>query len=331
MKKIALIAIVLLISVTSCASASESYKSEPAMDYYMEEEMAMEAPASGSPVMDYDEGNSYELEQSVPDVVSNTGTVERVVLKDASLSIIVNDPAAAMSFITKLAEDSGGFVVNSNLYKTYTGQGIEVPEANITIRVPAVKLIDSLDRIKSLVENIETDIENESISGLDVTREYTDLSSRLTNLEQAEAQLQEIMDEAYKTEDVLAIFNQLTYISEQIEVIKGQLKYYEEASRLSSISIQVISAEKIAPITIGKWQPQGVARDAVQALINAFKFIVEAMIWIVIYVLPILLMIGAFLYLVFLFFRFIWRLLRRKNRKNKETKSIDTPKEVNKE
>ena len=89
--------------------------------------------------------------------------------------------------------DKGGFVVSSRLYKTWTESGIEVPEASMTIRVPAESLDDALDEIKSLVNDPLNDILNESVSGEDVTKEYTDLNSRLKNLEQAQEQLQEIM------------------------------------------------------------------------------------------------------------------------------------------
>ena len=47
-----------------------------------------------------------------------------------------------------------------------------------------------------------TEIQSESISGQDVTQEFTDLQSRLRNLEAAEEQLLEIMEAATDTEDV---------------------------------------------------------------------------------------------------------------------------------
>ncbi len=164
-----------------------------------------------APAMEYEmaveESMDYEMADEAPGVsiASNVdqAAVERIVIKNADLSIVVDDPAAAMKTIVDMAESQGGFVVNSYLYKTYTHNGVEVPAANVTIRVPSENLTKDLEMIKALVKNGETDILNETVSGEDVTREYTDLKSRLRNLENAAEQLEEIMDEAYKTEEVL--------------------------------------------------------------------------------------------------------------------------------
>jgi len=214
----------------------------------------------------------------------------RIVIKNASLSIVVDDPSLAMDAISRMAEAMNGFVVSANLYKTYTDSGAEVPRASITVRVPAEKLNDALAQIKA---QSTQPVLSESITSEDVTSQYTDLQSRLTNLEAAEAQLQQIMDSATKTEDVLAVYNQLVSVREQIEVIKGQIKYYDESAALSAISVELIADEAVQPLSIGGWQPVGVAKQALQALISAVKFLINVGIWLVLFVIPLLLMIGT--------------------------------------
>jgi hypothetical protein len=63
--------------------------------------------------------------------------VERLVIQNADLSIVVIDPEAKMDEIGKMAEEMGGFVVSKNVYQTTTGNNIRVPAGNITVRVPA--------------------------------------------------------------------------------------------------------------------------------------------------------------------------------------------------
>ena len=238
---------------------------------------------------------------------------DRIVIRNADLSIVVDDPTVALDAIVKMAERMGGFVVNSNLYKTNTSSGNEVPEAYITIRVPAESLNAALAEIKNQTSDPSKDVLSENVSGQDVTKEYTDLNSRLKNLEDAETQLRRIMEEATKTEDVLNVFNQLTYYREQIEVTKGQIRYYEESSALSAISIRIQAKEAIQPITVAGWTPVGVARDAIQALINAAQFLVDAFIWILLLVVPVLILIFIPIYLVYLLIRAIIRRQKRKN------------------
>lgn len=215
-------------------------------------------------------------------------TVERIVIKNADLSIIVDDPTVVMERISLMAEEMGGYVVSANLYQTYTANGEKVPQASVYIRVPVERLNEALSRIKS-----ETDqpVTREVISSQDVTAEYTDLDSRLTNLQATEAALVAIMADATETKDVLAVYAELSAIRGQIEVIQGQMKYYRESAALSGISVDLIANAAVQPLTIGKWQPVGVAKDAIQALIDAFKWLVEALIWIVLYILPVALVI----------------------------------------
>ena len=66
--------------------------------------------------------------------------IERIVIKNANLTISVSDPSKSMVTISKMAEDMGGFVVSANVYKETLSSGAEVPRASITVRVPAEKV-----------------------------------------------------------------------------------------------------------------------------------------------------------------------------------------------
>lgn len=303
--------IIAMLSLVACASA----KSEaPAMDF-------MEGGAS-APAIQQEELYAAEAEQSA---VSNSGTgvsatsVERIVIQNADLAIVVSDVKGRMEAIQDMAQQLGGFVVSSNLYQSYTNDYVEVPEAQITIRVPAENLDQALEQIKKDV----VEVQNETRSGQDVTAEYVDLQSRLKNYEAAEAQLEEIMDNADGTEDVINTFNQLVYYREQIELVKGQIKYYEEAAALSAISVRIVAEETIQPVVIGKWEPKGVALEAVQDLIDFLKGFVDFLIRFVIYTLPVLVIIFIPFYLMFLGARAVFRKLRGKKVKKEQTQ--ETP------
>jgi hypothetical protein len=243
---------------------------------------------------------------------SNIPEVKHIVIKNASLSLAVDDPTKSMDNITKMAEEMGGFVVSASMQQVPLDNGSQVPQVSITIRVPAERLDEALSRIKT--ETTQPVI-REDISSQDVTKEYTDLQSRLGNLQAAESQLKEIMASATKTEDVLNVYNQLTQVQEQIEVIKGQIKYYDDSAALSLISVELMANKAVQPLTIGGWQPAGVAKSALQALIVTLKFLVTALIYIVLLVAPVLVIVFL---LPFLIIRSIVVYLR-KRRKGKTT------------
>lgn len=314
MRKNVLFALMMIALIVLSACSAPARTSESASP-------PMEAPAGAPamPEMESSDGggmDNFAKPGSMVQDMQGQGA-ERLVIRNANLTIVVDQPGDAMNAIMRMSEGMNGFVVTSNLYKRYTDNGVEVPEATVTVRVPAERLNEALEQVKALVKDRTEDIRNENISGQDVTKEYTDLRSRLTNLEEAEAQLREIMDDALRTEDVLNVHAQLTSIREQIEVIKGQIQYYEEAAAMSSISVTIWASEAVKPLEIGGWEPVGVARDAVQALIDTTQVLASAVIWIVIYVLPIAL-------LIFLPLRLLWWLYRR-NRKPSPPKQAPTP------
>ncbi len=239
--------------------------------------------------------------------------IERLVIRNAEMTIVVADPVKAMDTITKLAADNGGFVVSSNSYNVSLDGGGQAPEGSITIRVKAESLDAVLQSIRKLVKNADEDVLSQTVTGQDVTKDYTDLQSRLKNLQQAEAQLREIMASATKPEDVLNVFNQLTQVREQIEVIQGQINYYQEAAALSSVAVQIKAEATVKPLTVAGWQPVGVARDALQATLNGLKTVANAAIWIVLFVLPIGVVIIAPIWLLILGLR--WLIRRNRTRK----------------
>ena len=220
---------------------------------------------------------------------------ERIVIKNGNLEIVVEKPEESLERISQLAEEMGGFVVNANLYQSVMEDGQEVPRGSITIRVLADKLDEAIARIEAESDRLPL---SKTIDSQDVTSEYTDLESRLRNLEAAEDQLVEIMDNANRTEDVLAVYNQLTQVREQIEVIKGQMKYYEESAKLSSIRVELIANQAVQPINVGGWEPVGVVKDAIQALIRGLQMLVSVAIWLLLFIVPVLIVIVLPIYLI---------------------------------
>lgn len=255
-------------------------------------------------------GDSYTDNQPMPTSVSydqpkvdtgiGTAVQERMVIMNVDLTIVIPDPQAKLDQITAMAESLGGFVVSMNMYRTTLFEGGTAPEGYVSIRVPADKLESALGQIKANVVEVRSEVR----SGQDVTADYVDLKSRLSAMEDARDQLKTIMDAATKTEDVLNVFNQLQYYNEQIEVIKGQMKYYEEASSYSLINISLIAEETIQPLEIGPWTPKGAAQDAYKALINFLRNFVEFLIWLVVVVLPVVIIVVGPIVLV------VWLIIR---------------------
>jgi hypothetical protein len=309
-RSLLVIAIVLMLVLTACSSLRSAATQAPAAPPY-----AVNSPVLGgaAPAPQESFAQSSDVAkaagQNPSGVVTDNSapSADRLVIQTADLSIVVNDVNTRVQAIKAMAKSMGGFVVSVQISQTYVSNGTQVPQAQIVVRIPQDKLDDALTQIKNGV----VDVQSETSTGQDVTDQYIDLQSRLTAKEAAADQLTKIMQNATKTEDVLAVYAQLQQIDSDIEVLKGQIKYTEQAAALSSISVNVIAEETVQPIVVAGWKPQGVARDALRDLVSFWQGFVDFLIRFFLNALPKLITIGIPLYVIFLLVRWILRKTRR--------------------
>ena len=286
MKRTIFILVIAALLFSACATKAETPSLEPERTYVdnaggvSPAPMAVEEMVASEGVTSSDYDPYKTADSSIP-------AQDRLVIQNVDLTIVVADPEARMNAIAALAKEMGGFVVSQNMYQTYTTNGETVPEGYIMIRVPAEQVDAALEQIKA--DTVE--VRNQSRTGQDVTEEYVNLQSRLKAYEDALDQLEVIMESNTTPEEVLNVFNQMMYYREQIEIITGQIQYYETAAALSAIGVTIIAEETIQPIKIGPWTPVGAARDAVQNLIEFLQGFVDFLVTLVILIIPILVLI----------------------------------------
>jgi Domain of unknown function (DUF4349) len=319
---LAVVAVFLVIGFSFASMArqrGEGYLTAPSFGMGGGAAPATQAPAMEAPLPASDAArNAVSGEDSYS---TGQAAQERLVIENADLAIVVKDPKGRMKEISDLAKEVGGFVVSSNLYQD-TSTGREVPQGNIVIRVPSEKLDEALSKIKEGA----VDVPRENRSGQDVTSQYVDLNAQLTAKQAAEKKLLEIMDQATRAEDVLAVYIQVQTVQTEIEQLKGQIKYLEESAALSAITVQLIAEESTQPIEIGPWKPEGAAKQAIQDLVFFFQNFVDFLIRFVLLTLPSLILIAIPLFLVYLVGRAVYRRVRRSRVGVEEVKSEEMKK-----
>ncbi len=276
--------------------------------------MTYEAPAQPEIVVSEAVGDEEGHAPAVPEeghapAVPGSGaadyaSIERLIIRNASLSLVVPETEAALDEINSLVDELGGYVVESNVYQYQEGL-----QASVTLRIPA----ESLDIALARIRDMATEVRSEHISGQDVTEEYVDLQSRLRYLEATEARLLEFLEEAEDTEAALAVYEQLREIQADIEQVKGRIQYLEQSAALATVSLDITPDELAQPIQIGGWHPEGTLRDAFQSLIRVLQFLVDAAIVILVLIIPVLVVVAVPLVGLFFLVRAIVR--RRRARK----------------
>lgn len=216
---------------------------------------------------------------------------ERLVIKRGSLSLLVKNTLEAVKGVQEAAEELGGFVLSSRTW--YTDEKQERMKGEVTIKVPGEKFSEAMDKLKALALKVVS----EQTFGQDVTEEYTDLESRLRNLEATETQLLEIMKRAGKISEVLEVQKELTRVREQIETTKGRMKYLKESAAMSTITATIATEEEELPIVEERWRPIKVVKDALRSLVSFWQRIANVVIWGVIFLGP-LIFIGLIIWLI---------------------------------
>jgi len=213
----------------------------------------------------------------------------KMIVYNAEMSLVVKDSDVAQADITRMIEGVGGYVSNSSSY-TYSG-GLR--RITLTLRLPADKFNDAMQALRDMA----MEVTQETIGTQDVTQEYVDLESRLRALEAKADRLEQLMEEAEDTEAVLAVYEQLSQTQIEIEQTKGRMQYLERSAAMATITVSLTPDALSQPIEIAGWRPAGIVKSAFEALIKVFQWLIGALIWIIILIIPVSLFIGGVLYL----------------------------------
>jgi hypothetical protein len=220
-------------------------------------------------------------------------SVDRLIIRSGNLSLVVADTRAARRSIEAMVADmaaEGAFIVSSQ--ETASGDAAS-PAIQMTLRVPAARFQEAMDRIASLAERVVD--RNESAQ--DVTEEYVDLDARLQAMDTARQRLLEIMGSAGTTKDLLAAEAQLTQREADMESLKGRQQYLAQSAQLASIQVGLQASILSQPVG-NHWRPAETVRKAVDSLVGALRGLGDGLIFFAIAVLPWLLLAALVVYLI---------------------------------
>jgi vacuolar-type H+-ATPase subunit I/STV1 len=302
MKRAFLVTLVLasLLLTTACAPAATPSVSKGIAPAEAAPPVAgFAAPGTGGGAADAAPGQQPAAPKT-GNTTASTAQTERLVIKNATLSIVVDDATVTVNNITKMAEEMGGFVVSLNTSQTLASSNRKVQSAKMVVRVPAEKLNEALAQIKKT----SVEVVSENIAGQDVTSEYTDLKSQLTNLERAEKQMQTFLDQTKNTDETLKVYNQLVSIRQQIETVKGRMKYYEQSAALSAITLTITPNALNIPIQVAGWRPEGTVKESVEMLVKILQNLADFLIRFGIVCMPFIIVLGV---PSFFFGRWAWK------------------------
>lgn len=136
----------------------------------------------------------------------------------AQITMAVYQVEPGLAAVEQIAKDLGGYLAVRN-------------DSSITIRVPRGAFDEAIRRI-----GLTGDIVHKEITAEDITDKFVDMESRLRNAKAMRDRLQELLQKA-NVKEAIEIQEQLGKVTEEIEVLEGQLKLMRDKIAYSSIAV----------------------------------------------------------------------------------------------
>ena len=174
--------------------------------------------------------------------------VARKVIVNANISLNVKDVPAAFAEANRLARGAGGYVERSSFINLNDNKDEPRRTASITLRVPSAQYESTLASLRG-IEGAK--VRSEGSKSSEVTEQYTDLQSRLRNLERSEGQYLTLLAQAKTIAEIIQINDRLDSVRGQIEQIQGRLKVLEQLVDLATIDLA------LAPFPVGNGASAG--------------------------------------------------------------------------
>jgi hypothetical protein len=267
---------------------SGEFYAEESADFETAEDIAPSASAG-------DDAVGANIAQTNFNPAQQPETQERLIIRTGNIDIVVEDTEGSLTSIGRLADQLGGWIVNSEIRQT----GESAKSGSITLRIPAEDYDEMVGRIKEMALEVTW----ESSNSQDVTDEFVDLTSRLGNLEATADRVRAFLDSAETVEEALDVNQELSRLEGEIEVIKGRMQYLSQSAAFSTLTVNITPDSISQPIEVAGWRPEGTAKDAIETLVRTLQVIADVAIVVGLYIIPLVLLFGIPAYFIIRFGR----------------------------
>jgi Domain of unknown function (DUF4349) len=257
-------ALIVLILASCGTSETQSAPSDDGGVSVGREPAGVNSPAGSGP----DLAQSSEGATGITEDPAALGDFGRKIVKTADLGLRSEEVRRSAAQAQQLAAAAGGTVLSSQVYRN--GDSVT---ADLILSVPSGEFERVLEELRSLGEKVTTDI----ISGQDVTEEYVDLESRERNLRATEESLLRLYDRAENVEEALSIQRELTTVRGEIELVQGRIKYLDQRSTYSQITLNIQPVTSPPPPK-PTWDPGEVVAQAWDASLSVLQVMATAII-----------------------------------------------------
>jgi hypothetical protein len=162
--------------------------------------------------------------------------------------------------------------------------------ASLTLKVPAGDFDAAMEHLRALGTPVQ-----EQVSTQEVTEEFVDLEAQARSLEAVEAQYLRLLEKAQRVEEILPLQQRVTEVRTQIDRLRGRMNLLQRRADLSTITVSLtLPGRPGDPFAGPEPRPLRTLRLALSGLGGALVGLLDAAIYLTVYLLPVLLVGGAF-------------------------------------
>lgn len=270
----ALALILALASGCSTSASDEGSDMEPAAGMA---ETADSAGSDGAAADSDDEaalGGAAAGEVERADQVTQTLPEGRMIARDATLQVAVEDVAPAAAEVRAAAAAAQGWVISEEVQPDeatdkYDGYAV------LVISVPSTALDSTLTQLEPVGRVTES-----TLTSQDVTAQYTDTTARIETLEASITRLRGLMEDATGIEDIVSLERELAQREADLDSLKGLAEGLENDVARSSITVTLQEADPATPVETPEEASTGFVAgldNGWQAFLSGVTFVLTAL------------------------------------------------------
>lgn len=214
----------LCILLISCQQNPSDFSAEP----YIEDD-----------ALEMEEGDLLQAPSRPEQETLKNYQSKRKLIKNGSLELEVKQYDAAFKKLEDQLKKHNALLISeksSNLHDRFSTE--------LNIRV----LPSSFEALIKDLQSIASSVHDKSIHTREVTKEYVDLEARLKAKEQVAQRYRDILEKAGSISEVLSVESELRSVIEEIERVKGQLRYLKDQVAMSTLTVTIFEYRTITDI-----------------------------------------------------------------------------------
>jgi hypothetical protein len=305
--------LILVLRIGLPTARQESRQSEGLQLAYTEQSRSADTPESKAvgtasdnfkvrpapPALPASRGSSPKFSSSSADGQSNPEPTAPMIARTASVSLTVKEFAPLEASVKAIAQRHNGYIASL----TSNSPQDAARTLSATLRIPSAQLESAISELKQLGR-----VEQESQTGEEVTKEFTDRAARMKNARATEERLLDVLrNHTGQVKDILATEQEIARVRGDIEQMEADQRSLQTRVDFATVELSVQEEYKASL----QGAPTATATRLHNAAVEGYRSAIESLIGLGVWALQALPTILLWAIALFAPGRWIWKRVRR--------------------